>query len=176
VATIVFEGDLGQLMRLELGVGDLLVLAAAAAWGLYTALLRSRPPLAPISFLALTFGIGAVVLVPFAVAEWQAGMTVRWSAAVLGAYVYVAVLASIAAYFMFNAAAARAGPAAAGQAITLLPLFGAVLSAMVLGEPLHGYHAIGMVLIVAAIAAGAWSQRAKSSAGEPAKPALEDAR
>ena len=51
------------------------------------------------------------------------------------------------------------GGARAGQTITLMPIFGAVLAAMILGEPLHGYHLAGMALILAGIALSALSGR-----------------
>jgi drug/metabolite transporter (DMT)-like permease len=50
------------------------------------------------------------------------------------------VLPSIVSYFIFNSATRTVGPARAGQAITLMPLFGALLSSALLGETLHGYH------------------------------------
>jgi drug/metabolite transporter (DMT)-like permease len=46
-----------------------------------------------------------------------------------------------------------AGPA--GQTITLMPLFGALLAASLLGEALHGFHLTGMVLILGGIVLGA---------------------
>ena len=47
----------------------------------------------------------------------------------------------------------------AGQAITLMPLFGAMLSALLLGERLHGYHLGGMALILGGIALSALAMR-----------------
>jgi len=175
VAIIVFQGDLARALRLALGKGDLVILASTMVWSLYTALLRLRPPVSPISFVGLTFAIGTVALAPFAGAEWLAGGRVHWSSGVVAAYGYVALLASIAAYFLFNAAAARTGSVVAGQAITLLPLFGAVLSALILGEPLHLYHLWGMGLILAGAAFGAWAAHGKTPAGARAPAPLEDA-
>jgi drug/metabolite transporter (DMT)-like permease len=64
----------------------------------------------------------------------------------------LSVSASIVAYFIFNWAAGVVGPARAGVAITLMPIFGAFLSAALLGEALHGYHFAGMMLILLGIA------------------------
>ena len=44
---------------------------------------------------------------------------------------------------------ASAGPA--GQALNLMPLFGAALASLLLGEPLHGYHFTGMALVLLGI-------------------------
>jgi drug/metabolite transporter (DMT)-like permease len=44
-----------------------------------------------------------------------------------------------------------AGPARAGVFIHLMPIFGALLAACLLGEALHGYHGAGAALIVSRI-------------------------
>lgn len=86
-----------------------------------------------------------------------------WTPRVIGAVVYVALLPSVVAYALFNAAVATLGPASAGQAITLMPLFGALLAALILGEQLHGHHLVGMALILGGIVVSA-IVRARSGA------------
>src|SRR5690606_29852763 len=73
VIAIVFEGDPAAALRLRFGFGDALVLGGVLVWSLYTVLLRLRPGIAPISFVTLTFAIGALAMAPLALAEWQAG-------------------------------------------------------------------------------------------------------
>lgn len=154
VLAIVFRGDPAAVLQLGLGPGDLYVLAAVTAWSLYTVLLRRRPDIAPVSFLAATFAVGVLVNLPLAAAEWQSGARVVWSAGALAAVAYVGVFPSLLAYYSFNAATAQLGAIRAGQALTLMPLFGALLSALLLGEELHLYHLAGMALILAGIALG----------------------
>ncbi len=151
VVVIVFQGDPARVITLQLGGGDTIILAAVVAWSVYTVLLRLRPDISALSFLAVTFLIGVIVMAPLALWEATHGGTVRMSAGVIGAFAYVCVLPSLIAYLLFNAAVARIGPASAGQAITLMPLFGALLSVLLLGEKLHGYHAAGMTLILGGI-------------------------
>lgn len=175
VAVVVFEGDIARAVRLHFGVGDLLILAAVLVWALYTVLLRLRPAIAPASFVATTFFIGVLAMAPFAVHDWIVGDHIRWSPKVLGAFAYVCVLPSIVSYFIFNSATATVGPARAGQAITLMPIFGAFLSAALLGEALHGYHFAGMGLIVLGIALSILTLRGQGSAGAADAQRLEDA-
>jgi drug/metabolite transporter (DMT)-like permease len=151
VIAIVFRGDPRAALALQFGHGDALILCGVVAWAIYTVFLRLRPAVAPAGFIAVTFAIGAVVVAPFAASEALAGDLPRWSPGLFGAIAYVVLLPSIAAYFLFNAAVARIGPGKAGQAITLMPLFGAILSVPLLGEVLHGYHAAGMALILGGI-------------------------
>ncbi len=160
VVVIVFEGSLAAASRLHVGRGELIVLAAALAWALYTALLRLRPPVGATAFLASTFIVGAVMIAPFSAWELASGSAIAWSWQVVGAVVYVAILPSIVSYYIYNAASITVGPARAGQTITLLPLFGALLSSLLLGEKLHFYHGVGMVLILAGIVLGALAGRA----------------
>ncbi|OJU83799.1 MAG: permease [Shinella sp. 65-6] len=171
VAGIVFEGDPAAALRLHLGKGDALVLIAVVVWSLYTVLLRLRPAISPVSFIWVTFAIGVLTMAPPAFAEWHAGKEILWSPGVLGAFLYVCLLPSLASYFIYNWATDQVGPARAGQAITMMPLFGALLSALLLGEKLHGYHLAGMALILAGIVAGALAPRpreaAQDSAGAP---------
>jgi len=159
VVVIVFEGDPATALRLHFGLGDALVLAAVAVWALYTVLLRLRPPISPVSFVAATFFIGVVATAPFAAWEWQAGHHVVLTPKVAGAFLYVCLLPSLVSYFIYNHAAGVVGPARAGQAITMMPLFGAMLSAALLGETLHPFHFAGMALILIGILVAALAGR-----------------
>jgi drug/metabolite transporter (DMT)-like permease len=152
VASVVFEGDFTHALNLRLGIGDLLVLTSVVVWALYTVFLRLRPKIDPVSFVAATFLIGALATAPLALFEALSGEHIRWTPLTIGSFAYVCVLPSIVAYFIFNWAAGVVGPARAGVAITLMPIFGAFLSAALLGEALRGYHFVGMALILLGIA------------------------
>ncbi len=155
VAVIVLRGDLAAIARMRLNFGDFLVLCGVACWALYTTLLRLRPDCHPASFLTATFAIGAIAMAPLAAMEMAGGATIPLRADVLGAFAYVALFPSLVAYVLYNAAVKNFGPAPAGQMITLMPLFGAGLAALLLGEALFRFHIIGMVLILGGIVLGA---------------------
>jgi drug/metabolite transporter (DMT)-like permease len=159
VAVIVFQGQPSHVLGFRFGLGDGLVLIACADWALYTVLLRKRPAISPLSFLLATFLVGVAAIAPLALWEALAGPPVRWGAGVGMAFLYVALLPSRVSYLIYNNAADVVGPARAGQAITLLPLFGALLSALLLGEALHAYHFAGMALILAGIVVSALAPR-----------------
>jgi drug/metabolite transporter (DMT)-like permease len=173
VLAIVFEGDPAHALGLRFGIGDVLILAAVVAWALYTVLLRLRPGIAPVSFVAVTFFIGVIAMAPLAAYEWHAGERIVWNAGTLGAFAYVAVLPSIVSYFIFNHATATVGAARAGQAITLMPVVGAFMSAALLGEELHPYHLAGLALIGVGIALSIKAMRAQRDAGTAGGPPLE---
>jgi len=159
VAVIVFQGQPSHVLGFRFGLGDGLVLISCFDWAIYTVLLRKRPDMSPLSFLLATFLVGVAAIAPLALWELMAGQPIRWSAGVGGAFLYVAVLPSLVSYLIYNHATGLVGPARAGQAITLLPVFGALLSAALLGEKLHAYHFAGMALILVGIVVAALAPR-----------------
>lgn len=166
VAVIVFQGELGAVTQLRIGVGDLLVICGCIAWALYTVCLRLRPQVGAETFLFVTFAVGVLAMAPLAAGEVANGVRVTWSWGTVGAFAYVAVLPSVIAYFLFNAAVAKIGSSAAGQTISLMPLFGAMVAVFLLGERFEAYHAAAMVLILVGVAVAAFSSlRASESNG-----------
>jgi len=148
---IICRADPGVLSGLHFGLGDVLVACAALVWAFYTVLLRIRPAIDQTSFITLIFLVGVVVMLPPAMLEWR-NHVIPITPAVVGAVVYVAVFASLIAYFLYNLAVREIGPGAASQILSLQPLAGALLAVLLLGEELHGYHLVGMVLILVGIA------------------------
>jgi len=175
VAAIVFEGDPAAALRLHFGFGDALILVSVAVWALYTVFLRVKPAISATSFIAVTFSIGVLVMAPLALMEWQQGKEIAWSWPVVAAILYVALLPSLLSYFIYNYATGIVGPASAGQAITLMPLFGAFIAAALLGERLQAFHFVGMAFIVAGIALSLLAVRAQQPAGAAQERGLEDA-
>ncbi len=159
VVLIVVRADLDVLLHFTFGFGDLLILCAVVTWALYTSLLRLRPDVHPLSFLAVSFFIGLACMAPLAGYEWTRGRFPTFTAPVLASFAYVAVFPSLVAYTFFNAAVARIGAARAGQTMALMPLIGAGLASLILSEPLHAYHLFGMAMIISGIALGATTLR-----------------
>ncbi|MBK1661048.1 DMT family transporter [Paracraurococcus ruber] len=144
---LVTGGDPGVLARLDLNRGDLWMLAGILAYSVYTALLRRRPAVHGLSFVAATFVLGALVLLPVHVADSLAGRPMPLTATALLAVGYVAVFASVLAYLCYNRAVLLLGPNTAGLAAHLVPVFGTILAVLLLGEVPRLYHAAGIALI-----------------------------
>lgn len=167
VVVIVFRGDPHAVVQLSLGKGDALILCGCVAWAVYTACLRLRPPIPPLSFMYLTFCIGAATMAPLAYGE-AGTQRIEWNLNVIGALAYVGIFPSLCAYFLYNGAVAKLGAGSAGQTISLMPVFGALLATQLLGERLHPYHGVGIAAILSGIAL-TWlmtrSRRARADAG-----------
>lgn len=150
--TLISHGDPAVLFGLDFKRGDLWMLIAVVSYAVYTALLRLRPPVHGLSFAFATFALGAILLLPFYVAEtaWDRSMPLSLHA--VAAIGYVAVFASILAYMAFNRTVELLGANTAGLVVHLVPVFGTVLAVLLLGERLHAYNLVGIALI----ALGLW--------------------
>jgi len=153
VLLVIARGDALNLARLQLDRGDLIMLVATLTWSLYTWLLRTRRPTVPATaFLALQIALGALMILPFAIAEYLwTGKTAAPTASNLLALLYVALLPSLVAYFCWDRGVARAGAIVPMYFVNLTPVFAGLLSYFILGEPIGIYHVLGGVLIVAGI-------------------------
>ncbi len=175
VATIVVRGDPALLFSLQVNAGDFLILAALGLFSLYAVLLRHRPPeLPPLVLLTAFSAYGLLSQAPLYAWDLYRGHAagVAWSAPglpLLGAILYVAVFASVGAYLCWNAATAALGPNRAGPFVHLLPLFTTILAVLLLGESLHAYHGLAVLLIFSGIALATLrpARRGASEAKEP---------
>ncbi|MCW2391465.1 drug/metabolite transporter (DMT)-like permease [Sphingobium sp. B1D7B] len=151
VLTIILQGNPSALFAMVFNRGDLLVLCAVTLWSLYTVFLRLRPKIHGLSFLAITAFIGVLCMAPLSAYELTHARVIMTPGVAAGV-AYVILLPSLVAYFLFNLAVEQIGAGDAGQVINLQPVFGALLAALLLDEPLHGYHLAGMGLIFIGIA------------------------
>jgi len=161
VLLVLVRGDVARLSAIRLVAGDLWMLVAALAWAAYSWQL-ARPP-APLSgtarpdwnwaeFLLVQSIFGLFFASVAAAGEAATSSHVlRYTPALLPSLAFLAVGPSLLAYRCWGLGVAAAGPAAAAFFSNLTPLFAAVMSAALLGEPPHAYHAAAFALIVAGI-------------------------
>lgn len=148
VGVIVTEGDLARLSGVRLTIGDLWILAAGLDWALYSVCLRWRPAaLDPLVFLSATVAIGTLPLAGLYGWDLWRGSGFDPTPQNLAALVYVALFPSVLAYVIWNRAVAELGANRTGQYIHLLPVFGALLAMLLLGERPNWFHGVGVGLI-----------------------------
>ncbi|MFM9846226.1 MAG: DMT family transporter [Hyphomicrobiaceae bacterium] len=151
VLIVVLRGDLVALTHMTLNRGDVLVLIGMACWGVYTTFLRKRPAIAPLSFAACTFAAAAMVNIPMALIEASMGYLPRASLSTLGTIAYAGIFPSVFAYLLYNRGVELIGGGRAGVFNHLVPVFGAVLAFIVLGETPGLYHAAGFAMILTGV-------------------------
>jgi drug/metabolite transporter (DMT)-like permease len=148
---IIIRGDMQRLIHMEFVSGDLIMLLAITLYALYSALLRKRPNIHPLSFLTTTFAVGVVFLLPLYLWEMQSAPPLVLSQPVVLSLLYVALFPSILAYLCWNRGIFEIGANRAGLYINLLPLFVALLAVFFLGERFQTYHTTGIFLIVSGL-------------------------
>ncbi|MEI6703898.1 MAG: DMT family transporter [Deltaproteobacteria bacterium] len=152
VLTIVCRADLAVILTLQINSGDIWILLAAVSWALYTFLLRQRPAdLHPLSFLTSVMAVGLIPLSALYAWELSQGNCFVLNIANIASILYAALFPSVLAFIFWNQAVREVGPNKAGIFLYLMPVFGAILSAVFLGESIRAFHLIGMALIFTGI-------------------------
>lgn len=150
-------------VALQFSRGDLVVFLGMMCFALYSLLLRRWPAgMDRIGALAVQLGVATIVLFPLSAWEYGSGLRPSLTGASVAGVLYVALAASLLATFLYMQGVARVGPARAGLFIHLIPVYGAVLSALLLGEAIHPYHVAGLAVILAGIACSSRGTGARS--------------
>ena len=149
---IVSRLDAQAVLQMNFNRGDLLIILSMVMLAGYTLALRWRPEgLDALSFLAC-FALVAEVPVGLAYAvEHFSGpqIVLNWTSA--AGLAYVGIFPALLSYHFWNLGVAAIGAARAGVFLHLMPFFGALLGATLLGEQLALHHAIGAALIIAGV-------------------------
>lgn len=155
VLVIIMRGDFQVLGTLNFNVGDVIAIINMGIFAVYSACLRLRPQMHGLTFMTLMSAIASAGSVPVMVAELLSGEVIRASWPTIVAVIYAGLFTSVAAYLAWNAGVARLGAQRAGAFLHLVPLFGAVLAVVILGEPPRWFHAAGLILIVVGVTVAA---------------------
>jgi len=157
VAIVLTRGDLSTLLSMEMVLGDLLIMLATITWAFYSWML-SRPGASTerqwpwAEFLMAQVFVGLLWTGFFDVFEMAAGQAYLelnlWTASLI---LFVAVGPSLIAYRCWGLGVNGAGPTVAAFFANFIPLFTAILSAAMLGEPPRLFHGLAFALIVIGI-------------------------
>jgi len=161
VLLVIARGEATALAEVRFVVGDLYIVAAVIAWAFYSWLLvrppaHMRGPARPewdwASFLLIQVAFGLVGAGAAAALEAAAGaQPIVWNAWVAAALAFIAIGPALIAYRCWGLGIERGGPALGAFFSNLTPVFAALLSAALLGEPPRWYHVAAFALIVCGI-------------------------
>jgi len=151
VAITASSGSLERLIGLQLGRGDALMLLAVLFYGGYTVALRYKPTLHWQSMISVMAASAFLTSLPFTAFEAASGSVIwpdtqGWLVAA-----FTAVFPSLVAQVMFIKGNEIIGSNRAGVFINLVPIFGTLLSVMILGERLQLYHVVALGLVLGGI-------------------------
>jgi drug/metabolite transporter (DMT)-like permease len=151
VVVIICRGSLDVLFAIAFNRGDVWFLIALLFYGFYTAMLRTRPIMHPISFLAVGMGWGGLLLLPAVALELAGERRIILDGETLLSFAYVCVFPSLLGYLFLNRGIELLGANRAAPFMHLVPVFGSVLAIVLLGERFELYHAIGYALVFTGI-------------------------
>ena len=149
ILAIITRLDLNILLTLSFNKGDLFMIVAIIAWGIYSAFLRKRT--FDVSLLALvhiicTFGL--IFLLPLFILDLLQGKTVEFTSNLFYILIYIAIFPSIGSYYCWAGAVSIIGANRAGIFLSLIPLFSTFFAILFFSEKFLFFHFIGSVLII----------------------------
>jgi drug/metabolite transporter (DMT)-like permease len=129
--------------------GDLVLVLAGVAYASYSLLgRRVLERHAPIIVTTRSLMWGAAALLPVAALEWTSGARPVWTAAAVTGTLYLAIVITALGYVVWNWALARVPAPRAAIFLNVQPIVGALLGAVLLGEPITLFTVLGGVLVV----------------------------
>lgn len=150
---LVSGGDFDKILGMEFAIGDILMLAAAVGFAIYSLILKKTPAGlsgGTIMFLMAFFGV--ILLIPCVIWEsTQPFMVFNMNLVVFFSITFSAICSSIIAWWTWNIGLEKAGPELCGMIYYSLPLWGGVFAYVFLGETMTQTHFISGVLIIGGI-------------------------
>lgn len=152
VLLIAGEGSLERLRMLEINPGDAVMIVGVFLYGSYIVALRRMPPIHWQSMMIVMFASATVASAVMALIEFQLGagqMPDRTGYMIL---IYTVLFPSIVSQTLLVLGTELIGANRAGLFINMVPVFGTLLSILLLSEAFFIYHALALVLVLSGIA------------------------
>jgi drug/metabolite transporter (DMT)-like permease len=152
ILVMICRGDPAVLLSLDVNVGDLIMLAAVVGWALYAVHLHRRERLPSGDVLLFLISMtGASMLLPLSLIEQAWSEPIEPGAGIAAAMVYLALFPSLLATYFWNRSLKSLGANRAAIFVNLIPISGAALAMIFLGERLFAYHLAGAAFVFVGI-------------------------
>lgn len=159
---VISHGDPLALLHGAVGMGEWLILGCVVCWVLYTLIGRwMLTGVDALSTTAVTSTIGAILLlVASLVVEGSSGLAsaVHSDGTAWAALLFLAFGATALAYAWYFDGVKALGAGAASGYITLVPLFGVVISSLLLGETIDAPMLLGGAMAIAGTGVMSWGR------------------
>ena len=149
ILAIITRLDLNILLSLNFNKGDLFMLGAIIAWGIYSAYLRKKTfevSLLTLVHIICTFGL--IFLLPLFISDIIQGKIIELTGNLFYILIYIAIFPSIGSYYCWAGAVSIIGANRAGIFLSLIPLFSTIFAILFFNEKFLFFHLIGSVLII----------------------------
>ena len=157
------HGNPARLLTLDINIGDAYVIIACLTYTAYTLALKYRPEIHLMSFLGVAFAgaavTGLVTLQLFGGGLGQFANLAHASPKVWAVIAYVMIFPSMFSQVFYARGVELLGANRAAPSHNLIPLFGTLLSVLIIGERLELYHYLAAAIIIGGIVLAEWSAR-----------------
>jgi drug/metabolite transporter (DMT)-like permease len=152
ILVMICRADPRVLLGMQINIGDLVMLLAVVGWSLYAVYLHRRDYLPRGDVLLFVIAlVGSALLLPIFVIEAVVVGPFAFDWGVVTAMLYLAVFPTLLATYSWNLALGSLGPNRAAIFVNLIPISGAALAMLFLGERLFLYHVLGAALVFTGI-------------------------
>ncbi len=151
VGIVATKGDLASLSTLRFNIGDVDILLACLFYAAYTLALRGRPNVSALGLFAVMAGVAFATSLPLLAWDVLYGDFFWPTPKGLVILLYVALFPSLISQIFFIRGVELIGPARAGLFVNLIPVLGAIMSIVFLGEAFALYHILALGLVLAGI-------------------------
>jgi drug/metabolite transporter (DMT)-like permease len=146
------HGDIASLLQLEFNFGDALMIAACIVYAAYTVALRWKPVMHWQSFIAAPAFGALISAIPLLFWEIGSGTAIFPDMTGWIIVLYAAIFPSLMSQVLYVRGVEMIGANRAGLFINAIPVFGTLLSVMLIGETFHTFHFIALLLVLGGIA------------------------
>ena len=148
ILSIIGRGDLAVLASLDFNFGELIVLGAMFGFAAYGLNIRRIPPdFNVVESLFAIVALGTLLLLPFYLLETALARPMLLNLNSVLAVIVMALIVSVLGMLMWTRGNQLIGASRAAVYVNLIPLFGALLSFLLLDESLALYHLAGGLLV-----------------------------
>lgn len=151
IALTASHGDFATLLALDMNFGDGLMLIAVLVYSAYTVALRFKPDIHWQSLMIMLTASAFATSIPFAAWEYATGRFIAPDPMGWALTVYIVLFPSLIAQIFYIRGVELIGANRAGLFINMVPIFGTILSVLIIGEDFQLYHAIAFALVLGGI-------------------------
>ncbi|WP_104664484.1 DMT family transporter [Ensifer adhaerens] len=146
------HGDVTSLLSLEFNFGDALMIGACIVYAGYTVALRYKPTMHWQSFIAAPAFGALLSAIPLLFWEIGTGTAIVPDTTGWIIVLYAAIFPSLMSQVLYVRGVEMIGANRAGLFINAIPVFGTLLSVMLIGETFHLFHLFALLLVLGGIA------------------------
>lgn len=145
------HGDWQVIAHLAFNKGDLWLLIASVAYAFYTLMLKKRPACSALVFFTALAAASCLTALPLVIWEAMRGALIWPGLKGWLLIAYISVLPSLLCQIAYIRAIEIVGPGRASIFYNLVPVFGALLSTLILPETMSIFDLVALGLVIGGI-------------------------